>query len=637
MSATLIAASDSSDKKEVNVDDLVLNESSRREKNKLSLCVLTLNGTSMSATLIASMDSSQEKEVDVDHLVLYESPPKEKYNSVSHCCQSTSQLAALFDDFMEFGSVGLHIVDHNGIILWANQAELNLLGYTEEEYFGKPIAGFHVDQAKIGEILSILLSGEKLKGCIAPIRCKDGHTEYMEINSSMRQENGKLVTTRCFSACVTDRILREQEETLTKQKEAELIREETEKKTRFLRKLCHELRNPLAGMSGNLELLLTELQAADSTTGGASASPTRTAEERLANMQQHVRAALEYAEYAHFAAEHQALVINDTLSLSRLQSTEFDFSPKPVDFANVLTGVTAILNVKAKEKGIEVNVELSDEARFVRTDIVWVKQVIINLLSNSLKFTESGRVDIRVAVLKKDKEAITLEIAVQDTGIGMTEEEQGKLFGVFSQANEMVSAKFGGSGLGLHIIKQLLDHIGGSICAESEKGVGSTFVFTLPCGVLTAEEIASFLPKTKPDNGASVFLPLPSAKGMRVLVVDDIHINRKCISSFLCKRGYAYELAENGQIALELHHQSPFDMILTDIDMPVMNGIEMTRKLRQLEKASSDLSPVPIIGISGNVLAEDVKSARRAGINEYLGKPFNFPELDAVMLSYLAE
>jgi PAS domain S-box-containing protein len=588
----------------------------------------------MPATLIPAMNSSYEVEVDGDEVVLNDSPRKENSNSVSHCCQSTSQLAALFDDFMEFGSVGLHIVDHNGIIIWANRAELTLLGYTEEEYFGKPIAGFHVDQSKIGEILSILLSGEKLKGYIAPIRCKDGHTEFVEINSSMRQENGKLITTRCFSACVTDRVLKEQAqlEALRKQKEAELIREETKKKTRFLRKLCHELRNPLAGVSGNLELLMMELQTANS----ASSGGTATAEERLASMQQRLRAALEYAESAQFAAEHQMLVINDTLSLSRLQSAEFEFSPKPVDFANVLAGVIAILEFKAKEKGIEINVQISEDARFVKTDIVWVKQVIINLLSNSLKFTESGRIDIHVAVLKKDKEEITLEVAVQDTGIGMTEEEQGKLFQVFSQANGMISAQFGGSGLGLHIIKQLLDHIGGSICAESEKGVGSTFVFTLPCGVLTAEEIASLSPKTKPKKGASVFLPLPSAEGIRVLVVDDIQVNRKFISSFLRKRGYSHEVAENGQIALELHQKFPFDIILTDIEMPVMNGIEMTRKLRQQEKASSDPSPVPIIGISGNVLAEDVQTALRAGINEYLGKPFKFPELDTMMLKHLA-
>jgi two-component system capsular synthesis sensor histidine kinase RcsC len=154
--------------------------------------------------------------------------------------------------------------------------------------------------------------------------------------------------------------------------------------------------------------------------------------------------------------------------------------------------------------------------------------------------------------------------------------------------------------------------------------------------VLTAEEIATLSTETKPVKKASVFLPLPSAQGIRVLVVDDIHVNTKFVSSYLRKRGYTCELAENGQIALELHQKCPFDMILTDIDMPVMNGIEMACLLRQQEKASSHPSPVPVIGISGNVLDEDVQAARRVGISEYLGKPFKFPELDAMMLKYLA-
>lgn len=544
-------------------------------------------------------------------------------------CQSASQMAALFDDFMKFGSVGLHIVNNQGIIVWANEAELQLLGYTQDEYFGKSIADFHVDQNKIGEILATLLSGQKLKGCIAPIRCKDGHTEYVEINSSMRKQDGKCITTRCFSACVTDRVLREQAqlEAMARKKEAEFIREETKKKTRFLRKLCHELRNPLAGVSGNLELLLTELLEADSATGSA--------EDRLAFMHDRIRGALEYAESAQVAAEHQMLVINDTLSLSRLESTEYEFSPVPVDFSKVVSECVSILGVKATEKGVGVNVKVADEARFVKTDIVWTKQVILNLLSNSVKFTEKGQVDIRVSVLEKDEKSITLEVAVKDTGIGMNAEEQGRLFGVFAQANEKISAQFGGSGLGLHIAKQLIDHTGGNIRVESEKGIGTSFIFSWPCGVLTAEERASVSAETTPDTKkASAMLPLPSAEGVRVLVVDDIQLNRKILSAYLRKRGYTYETAENGKIAFDLHQSIPFDIILTDIDMPVMCGQELTRKLREVEKERSS-QPVPIIGISGNVLPEDVKEGIALGMNAYLGKPFKFSELETAMLKYL--
>lgn len=218
------------------------------------------------------------------------------------------------------------------------------MGYTAEEYFGQPISKFHVDPLKLKWILETLLSGNKVEAVVAPMRCKDGHTEYVEVNLSMRQENGKCVTTRCFSACVTDRILKEQAqlEAAARKRESAWIREETERKNDFLHKLCHELRNPLAGVSGNLELLISELEAAE-----AEVSADQAPEERLANVEQYLVGALDYAKAAQLAAEHEMLVINDTLSLSRLESKEFSVHPKPTDISKVLDGAIAILGVKA--------------------------------------------------------------------------------------------------------------------------------------------------------------------------------------------------------------------------------------------------------------------------------------------------
>lgn len=377
-------------------------------------------------------------------------------------------MAALFDDFMQFGSVGLHIVDNQGMIVWANQAELDLLGYSKEEYIGRPIADFHADQDKIQEILTTL----------SPIRCKDGHIEYVEINSSMRQHNGECVTTRCFSARVTDRVLREQAqmEAAARRKETAFVREETKRKTDFLRKLCHELRNPLAGIMGNLDLLLTELQEAQEALQVALTADNNnnTAEVNnhnvalLTQTAARIQSALECADSTKLAAEHQMLVINDTLSLSKLESTGFEYVPAPVDMQQVIDSAIAILGIKAKEKGLDLRVDpLPAAGRFVKTDLAWLKQILLNLLVNALKFTTEGHVHVGVKVVedkdrepeqKEEQDRLLLEISVEDTGIGMTQEEQGKLFGVFSQANEKISAQFGGSGLGLHIIKQLLDH-----------------------------------------------------------------------------------------------------------------------------------------------------------------------------------
>ena len=602
---------------------------------------------------------------------------------------ATSELATLFVDFMEFGSVGLHIVDNNGIILWANQAELDLLGYTKEEYFGHPLSNFHLDPNKLDYMLTTLFSGNKVKNFVVPIRAKDGHVEYLEVNSSMRQVNGEYVTTRCFSTCVTDRVLRQQEnlEAIARQKREDVIQEEDKRKTEFLRQLCHELRNPLAGILGNLDLLLSELHEYVATTAceacATTAPPTPTPQAAPDRFIKLIQSSLSYAESAKMAAEHQKFVIDDTLSLARLESNSnnvFEFVPQPVDLSQEIKTVQAIFGVTAQAKKIYVKYALNDEIRFIKTDPVWVKQIAMNLLSNSLKFTgPEGQVEVKLA--RSHRQCISsvssrssssqnrttmVELTVRDTGIGMTDDEQRTLFNPVKHSNEMISAKFGGSGLGLHIVKQLLDRVNGTIDIKSQKGVGTTIVCAIPYeplqpnekATLTSEAITPMVVPTITTPSLPMNDPLLARKGQHknVLIVDDCFTNRKILSRFLHKKGYNYQVAENGQIALDLHDKTPFDIILTDVDMPVMDGHEMTRNLRKKEncirklngeKTDGDVSsststpsscsynPVPIIGISGNALPEDVQRAKQIGMNEYISKPYKFPELEALISKYI--
>ena len=581
-------------------------------------------------------------------------------------------LAELFDDFMKFGSVGLRIVRNDGIILWANQTEMDLLGYTEAEYIGMNIAEVHADHDLLEGLLTTLLSGNRVENVVAPVKHKDGHLEYVEINSSMRQEKGQCVTTRCFSVCVTDRVLREQEQqaALERDRQAAAAAEETRRKTEFLRKLCHELRNPLAGVTGNLDLLVHELGAA--AVEGAAADDK---DQENALVQHRLATALQYAQSAQLAAEYQLLVMNDTLSLSRLEeaegsSSQLEFTPEVVCVEEVLDSLRAILGVQAQERGIQVQFHNAVETRIRTGSGKWLKQILLNLLGNAIKFSrEGGRIDMTVqitanATQEEEEEGSTrLQVTVQDTGIGMSEEQQDKLFGVFCQANDFISAQFGGSGLGLHIVKSLLDRLGGTVAVTSQEGAGSTFTLELPCEIVDEKEESSSVvdrpmvhevqvsptlkaPKTlKPhDHHHSQDQPPPTApptkcpsKNVRVLIVDDLYINRRMLASYLDRAGYHnHALAENGRVALELHEQEPFDIILTDVDMPVMDGHEMTRTLRRQEHQGSYRGrPVPIIGISGNILPEDFESGREVGMNEYLGKPYKFGDLEVLMLKYL--
>lgn len=217
----------------------------------------------------------------------------------------------------------------------------------------------------------------------------------------------------------------------------------------------------------------------------------------------------------------------------------------------------------------------------------------------------------------------------------MSKDEQAKLFGLFSQANEMISAKFGGSGLGLHIIKQVLDHIGGTVKVTSAKGFGATFDLRLPCGALTGVERESLLPAAMSSTRVGYLPSRSTTTNIRVLIVDDILMNRKILASYLGKRGYTYEVAENGLVALELHQNNPFNIILTDIDMPVMDGRELTRRIRKQEK-NQKITAIPIVGISGNVFQEDLDASRVAGMNEFVSKPFKFQKIEVMMCNLLS-
>uniref|UniRef100_A0A7S3KWF8 histidine kinase n=1 Tax=Amphora coffeiformis TaxID=265554 RepID=A0A7S3KWF8_9STRA len=634
--------------------------------------------------------------------------------AASFMANSVVDMAELFHDFMTFGSVGLHIVDHTGIILWANQAELDLLGYTADEYFGSHISQYHADADILNQVLTTLLRGGQVENVVAPLKHKNGTTiEYVQINSSMRQDphTGLRTTTRCFSARVTDKVLRVQELAAAAAQErlTAAAAQETARKAQFLRSLCHELRNPLGGVTGNLELLVHKLNMAQQMIqSAASADPTSNESSWLPQLQQTITAASQYATNAQLAAEHQLLVINDTLSLSKLEATTTRTtktvappeqnhndtntarlqSPQTVRLGQVLDTVQAIFSTQAKEKEIALSISQDTNMDLFRTDPVWLKQILLNLVGNALKFThQGGCIDVRATLEDEepnDTDTTTkLRLEVQDTGIGMTPDEQSKLFGAFCQANERISAQFGGSGLGLHIVQEFLTRVGGTISIQSQKGVGSTFEIQLPVErvVFADDDVPRDIDrKGGPVLGASIVtrsttaplegerssssssskqvlrqsslpclpVPLPPStvtqdrnQGLdktqiKVLVVDDSHMNRNMMAAFLRRSGYLnYKVAKHGQQALEMHATDRFDIILSDVDMPVQGGYEMTRRLRSQESQEGCPRPTIVFGISGNTLPCDFELGRKAGMDEYVEKPYKFSEIEALMLQHL--
>eukprot|EP00656_Telonema_subtile_P014822 TRINITY_DN1766_c0_g1_i4.p1 TRINITY_DN1766_c0_g1~~TRINITY_DN1766_c0_g1_i4.p1 ORF type:complete len:679 (-),score=123.41 TRINITY_DN1766_c0_g1_i4:328-2364(-) len=527
--------------------------------------------------------------------------------------------------------VGLHVVDTQGVIRWANKTEMDLLGYTEEEYIGQPVTKFHADEGKVGEILDLLLSGQKVVNYIAPLRCKDGHIEYVEINSSMKKVDGKVSTTRCFSAVVTDKVLAaEAKEKLRRAEiEAASMEEQSASKTGFLRVLCHELRNPMTAVLGNNEMLAHRLKGyQDAMDSGMSFQDslqfTTDIVTQLPQLSKFCRNAL-------LSLDHMGAVLNETLTMSKMEADQgIVITSAVVDLRDLFQSVLSMFEIQAETKGIELRLDLTElgESPLFRTDKSWLSQIVINLLSNALKFTDQGQVAVTGRVLERKGGIAHLEFRVTDTGIGIAPSEQSKLFEVFAQANDQIQGEYGGSGLGLNIVKTTLAKMGGSIRVESAKGQGSEFIFDLPCAVAGSKPV--------PDQHRSPSQTAPvSAKddptAPHILIVDDDNILRDVLAEQLLVLGCTVTAVGNGTDAIQRTSGEKFSMILMDIDLQCPpNGLETTIQIR-----SGGLNAeTPIVAVSGNSLEDDFLKGEQAGMNGYIVKPYTLSTLRVMVTEY---
>ncbi|MDR2607294.1 MAG: response regulator [Treponema sp.] len=337
------------------------------------------------------------------------------------------------------------------------------------------------------------------------------------------------------------------------------------------------------------------------------------------------------------ASTHLLGVINDILDMSKIEADHFELSPAEFNFNEMLHRVIDVLEFKLEEKKLKFDCFIDPAIpSHIITDDQRLAQVISNLLTNSIKFTpEYGSINIAAKLLEETKTEeggtlCTLEIKVQDTGIGISEEQQPRLFRSFEQADNSISRKFGGTGLGLAISKKIVELMNGEIGLESKPGKGSTFTVTIrvPKGVINETHDT---PKQdlEEKNGEHNF------KGRRILLVEDIDINREIVRTVLEPIGIVIDEAENGKIAFEKYAADPrgYDLILMDIQMPEMGGYESTRLIRGMDIGQS--KKVPIIAMTANVFKEDIDQCLAAGMNNHLGKPLDFNELLKILGQYL--
>lgn len=304
------------------------------------------------------------------------------------------------------------------------------------------------------------------------------------------------------------------------------------------------------------------------------------------------------------------VLINDILDLAKVDAGKMTFDKKNFNIFESIADIFYLFESKCSEKNLKLEQQYDSRIpEFIVGDCMRLRQIILNLISNAIKFTSKGKIILSVQMLKEDSEKTTIEFKLTDTGIGIPKNKLATIFDNFEQASTEISRLYGGTGLGLAIVKQLVEHQGGTLIVQSEEGIGSTFGF-----VMDFEKFCDEIP-AETEN---IYTTIEGLENVKVLVAEDVPLNQLLIKIILEEFGFQCDIAENGKVAIAKLKENSYDIILMDILMPEMNGFEATDFIRNTMN-----SKIPIIALTADVTTVDVQKSKTVGMNDYISKPID--------------
>ncbi len=491
-------------------------------------------------------------------------------------------------------------INTKGKITDMNEALANITGITREELTGTDFFDYFTEPQKAREVYQEVFAKGSVADSPLTLRHKDNKLTDVLFNGSVYKDDGgnvlgvvivardvtdqkriatELIESKVFAELATEIA----EEAKSKAERATQLAEDAVKaKQQFLSNMSHEIRTPMNAIIGFTKVVL---------------KTNLTAKQK------------EYLQAIKMSGDALIVLINDILDLAKVDAGKMTFEQIPFKMALSISAMLHLFETKIQEKNLELVKEYDPRIPDVLVgDPIRLHQIILNLLSNAVKFTTKGKITVSVRLLKEDNEKATIGFAITDTGIGIAENKIGNIFENFQQASSNTSRLYGGTGLGLAIVKQLVEPQGGSISVKSKIDEGSTFSFVL--SFLKSDAIA--------ESEIGIQELDTDIKNIKVLVVEDIALNQLLMKTLLDDFGFERDIVDNGKIAIEKLQTKSYDIILMDLQMPVMNGFETTEYIRNKMN-----SKIPIIALTADVTTVDLAKCKAVGMNDYIAKPID--------------